>query len=506
MAEMVKQDGNNVEFRAQVPAAEVDRAFEQMWTVIARDVRVPGFRPGKAPRKVLEQRVGSDYIAAQVSERLLEAHYPRAVRELGLNLVDAEIDPGRPQQGAAFEYVVRGVRYPKVRLGDYSAAELPQSSTDVSDEALERVMGDLQDRNATFETAERPIEAGDMVLIEEEGEEGSYPLYLDHVEAHVRDALLGKSVGDSVTISVDTEVETGSEDAEGGEEGQERAPADVTVRILEVKRKQLPALDDAFAKTLNIDSLDKLRDELRQGLSQRARSESEQQRREAFVQVLLEGLEADVPETMIARRQETMMEEIKADIARQGVKWGEYEVFMREQGKLDGFMADLRKNAEERVRRDLALEQLAEDLKVRVSDADFGRALTGLAQANRMTVQDLREQLGQNGLSGYYASLIREQALTQAIASLSADPEGEGTEGERESTATEGTEGAASGDDTAVSTDDTAVSTDDAPEDNAEGAELSEDEVQTAEAASELESGEPVTEPVSEGGTETKPE
>ena len=100
MAELMSREGNKVEFKASVPAAEVSRAYQQVWAGLSRDVRVPGFRPGKAPKKVLEQRVGAGYVENEVRDRLLQVHYPQAARELKLSLVDAEINPatlqGRP--------------------------------------------------------------------------------------------------------------------------------------------------------------------------------------------------------------------------------------------------------------------------------------------------------------------------------------------------------------------------------------------------------------------------
>ncbi|MGI8748026.1 MAG: trigger factor family protein, partial [Deinococcus sp.] len=88
MAELISREGNKVEFKASVPAAEVSRASQQVWAGLSRDVRVPGFRPGKAPKKVLEQRVGAGYVENEVRDRLLQVHYPQAARELKLSLVD----------------------------------------------------------------------------------------------------------------------------------------------------------------------------------------------------------------------------------------------------------------------------------------------------------------------------------------------------------------------------------------------------------------------------------
>ncbi|GMA16109.1 trigger factor [Deinococcus metallilatus] len=435
MAELISRVGNKVSFRVAVPAAEVNRAYDQVWAGLSRDVRVPGFRPGKAPRKVLESRVGKGYVENEVRDRLLQAHYPQAARELKLSLVDARIEPEPLTSGQPFTFTVKGETYPEVTLGDWRAAQLTATAPEITDEVLDRTLSDLQERNASFQTAERPIEATDQVTIEELGEEGgSYPVYLDVAEPHVRDALIGKNVGDEVEITVPAH-------QHGDHEHPEHT---VRVRVQGVQTKQLQELNDEFAKSLNFESLDRLRTDLRSELERRARQEGDAARREEFVNQLVDGMQVDIPQALIDRRRESMLEEIQDDLGRQGVKWGEYESFMREQGKLEEFLADLAKNAESRVKRDLALERLAEDLGVQLSDAEFSGTMNTLAQANGLTPQQLQSQLGPNGINAYYVSLTREKALQQALAGLGGqqtDTQQAGAEqGVSEQASTEGTQ------------------------------------------------------------------
>ncbi|WP_339096527.1 trigger factor [Deinococcus sp. VB142] len=416
MAELISKEGNKVEFKVSVPAAEVNKAYEQVWAGLARDVRVPGFRPGKAPRKVIENRVGKGYVEAQVRDRLLETHYSQGLRDLKLNLVDATIDPQDVKSGESFEFTVKGETYPEVKLGDWKQAQVTAQAPEITDEVLEQTLNDLRERNATFEAAERPIEAADQVTIQELGEGdseegGTYPIYLDMAETHVRDALLGKSAGDVVEITVPAH-------QHGDHEHPEHT---VRVKVQEVKSKKLQDLNDEFASSLNYESMDKLRSDLRGELERRAKLEGDNLRRDEFVNHLVEGMTVEIPQALIDRRREGMMAEIQDDLGRQGVQWKEYEAFMREQGKLEEFQADLAKNAEIRVRRDLALEQLAEDMGVQVSDAEFNQTLMNLAQANGMSAQQLVQQLGQNGLHSYYISLLREKGLQQALAQLGGD-------------------------------------------------------------------------------------
>ncbi|AWN24116.1 trigger factor [Deinococcus irradiatisoli] len=409
MAELINREGNKVEFKASVPAAEVSRAYQQVWAGLSRDVRVPGFRPGKAPKKVLEQRVGAGYVENEVRDRLLQVHYPQAARELKLSLVDAEIHPETLKDGQAFEFSVKGETYPEVKLGDWKQAQLSAAAPEITEDVLERTLSDLQDRNATFESVERPAEGSDMVMIEEAGEDGgSYPIYLDVAEPHVQAALTGKSKGEEVSITVPAH-------QHGDHEHPEHT---VQVKVLDVRHKQRQELGEEFAKSLNFESMERLRNDLRAELTRRAQQEGEAARREEFIDHLVAGMQTTIPQALLTRRRDAMMEEIQSDLSRQGVKWSEYENFMKEQDKLGEFMADLDKNAESRVRRDLALEQLAEDMKITVSDSEFNQTMQALAQANNLTAQQLRSQLGPEGLNSYYASIVREKALAQALAQL----------------------------------------------------------------------------------------
>lgn len=410
MAELISKNGNRVEFKVVVPAAEVGKARSAVWSDLSKGVRIPGFRAGKALRAVIEARVGKEYIEAQTLDRLLQVHYPKAARELELNLVDAQIDPEALGSGD-FSFTVKGEVYPEVTLGDWKAFELSAKTPEITDEALEGTLSDLQERNARFEEVERPIEEADQVLLQEEGN-NSYPVYLSAAAENVRTALLGKSKGDTVEIAVENE------------------EAPVKVKVLEVKSKQLSELNDEFAASLNFDSLERLRTELRGELERRAEQEGETARREELLNHLVEGMTVDIPQVLIDRRRDAMMEEVSADLRRQGVQWKEYETFMRQQGKLDEFLETLRSNAEIRVRRDLALEQLGNELEVKISELEFNQTLTAIAQINGLQPQQFVNQVGEEGLRSYYVSMLRERALQQAIALLS----GESTEEAAEET------------------------------------------------------------------------
>jgi trigger factor len=409
MAELIKHHGNTVEFKVVVPRKEVKAAFEGVFSNLARQVRLPGFRPGKAPRSVLVKRVGQETIDSEVRNTLINASLVSAIQDLKLNILtdSLAIELSELSDNAEFSYVAKGEVYPAVTLGDWTAITLEAKAPEITEEVVSKTLSDLRERNAIFDSVERAAEAGDQLTIQEISEEGAnpYPVYLDSAEAFVREALVGKTAGEEISITTPAvQHEDHSHESEV-----------IVVKILDIKKKTLPDLDDEFAKTLNFDTVELLHKAVERELKTRAFNEGNAARREEFIERLVGIMGVELPATLIAHRREVMFEEIKGDLERQGVPFSEYETFMKEQDKYEEFMADLEKNAVQRVKRDLALEKLSEVLGVTLSNSELDAALNQQAVASRTTVAEVRRQLGETGLSGFQVSLAREKALNHAL-------------------------------------------------------------------------------------------
>lgn len=402
MAEIIKREGTEVEFKVTVAAQNVVSAYQRVYAALARQVKVPGFRPGKAPLSVLIKRAGQDAVDGDVRQALLDDSFKQAIDELKLSLIDIEVLPEALADGQDFVYTVKAHVYPEVNLPDWQAISLEAPKAEVTEEQIAQTLQDLRERNATFESVERAAEGSDQLTIEEQGEEGgTYPVYLDSAPDNLKDALLGKSTGEEVSIDVP------------GSEGEQ-----ITVKIIDIKQKQLPELDDELAVSLGLESLEKLQELVGLELNKRAEQEGLTARREEFVSKLIEGLEADIPASMIERRRDGMFEEIKSDLSRQGIPFETYEEFMKQEGKYEEFLADLEKNALVRVKRELALEKLAEVMGVGLTEQEWEAQLANFARANKTTVSDVKNQLGMNGLNNYYAQLIRDKAWAIAVSQL----------------------------------------------------------------------------------------
>ncbi|MBA2668258.1 MAG: trigger factor [Trueperaceae bacterium] len=446
-------------FTVTIPAAEVDAAFEQVLSQLARQVKVPGFRPGKAPRGVLVQRVGADVLAGEVREVLVDDHYPKAVRELELLPVHAHFHGDDPVAGADFTFEVRADLYPQFDLPDLDAITIDTPIPTLEETQVEATIARLRDEHATLVPADRPVEAGDVVFVETLGEGGgsSMPIDLSRTEANLVEQLLGKRAGDEVTLELgpdptDREGDAdddsagddapaddapadeapdadanGGADADGASAGAAEspdggAPSDaarrrLAVRIDDVKVKELPEADDAFAQTLGFEAWSDALAEIRSGLTKQLEREAESAQRDELVDKLVGATETELPKFLVNRRKVGLLEELGEDLReRQHTTLEVYLAALDEHGRRAKFDAELQEAAERAVKRDLVLEALLERRGASISDAEFDVAVRHMAQRDRKDPRRFRDEMGEEWLRNYRFLLERDRAVRVLVA------------------------------------------------------------------------------------------
>ncbi len=405
MAEILEQSGAGAKVRVEVPAEQVEKTTRELLNAYRRRLKVPGFRPGKAPDKVILARVGEEAFWDEVRERLIEASYPEAVRELGLAAIAARLVEGReaPLAGAPYAYTVEVELYPEVELPDWKGFELGVEKPEVTEAMVDEAIEDLRRRYAEVQTVEREVQEGDHVVVEVD--DGSrFPIELDRAEPHVREALLGKKAGDSFEIPVMSE------------EGE--VVRQVPTRLIEVKEARLPELDEEFAKTLEAENLDDLRAKVQRSLEAAAERDHLEAKKQALLEKLAEALEVEVPPSMIRDEERAVLRDVEEDLQRQGIPLADYLKGLEREGKLEEFQADLRKQAEMRVRRGLALEKLSEDLGTQVTDEEWDAYLKSYAERYGLKVPEFKQAVGEEALENLKLRLLRDKALTEAAAQL----------------------------------------------------------------------------------------
>jgi len=415
MAELLLREGNKVKFKVVVPATEVNTAFDKITNDLVSQVRIDGFRPGKAPKGIIEKRVGSQFLENEVAKHLIEKNYPKAVKELSLIPLDATIDPGKVAKGNAFEFTVNAENYPEVVLPNWEGFSIEAKAPEVTDEDVQKALLELQQSRATYEQVERSAEAEDLLTVEIlEGEDAgkTLPVYLERAEEGVRNALLGQNTGAEVEVTVS-----------GGDEGEADEQTVLKVKILDIKQKVVPGLDEAFVKGFeleNVQTLEAITARIRSDLEAQAVLSGKQAKRDEFVQKLGEGSQLEIPQVMIERRKEAMAQDLAQDLKRQSITLENYVEYLRGQGKLEEFNQDMENGARLRVRNELALEQLTEALGTKLSDDEFNTALRNYAVSLRTSVPNLLKTLGDEGVQNFRVIATRDKALENALTKLGA--------------------------------------------------------------------------------------
>ncbi|RTG92970.1 trigger factor [Thermus scotoductus] len=403
MAEILERSGYRVKVRVEVPKEKVEERYQALLRDVAKRVRIPGFRPGKAPLKVVEARIGREELLSDLKERLVEETYPLAVQELGLLPVAARVVEEELSEGEGFRYVAEVENYPEVQLPDWRSFDLQVAQEEVTEEMVDKALEELRHRYAELVPVDREAQEKDHVFVRtEEGSE--FPIDLSKALPHVREALLGKRAGEVVMVPVLNEK---------GEKVRE-----VRTEILEVKTLELPKLDDEFAKTLEAESLEELREKVRQSLKRQAEARYQEARERAFLEKLAEGLEAEIPPSMLEAEERHLLEHLAEDLARQGIPLEAYLKALEEKGEFEKFREELRQEALKRVKRSLAKERLAEELKPEVSEEEWQAYLQAVARSYGISLQELRREFGERGLARLRAAYIQDKAVKEALAKL----------------------------------------------------------------------------------------
>lgn len=404
MAEILERNGFMVKMKVEVPAGDVQKAYDAVVREYAGRYRFPGFRPGKAPAKVVEARLGREALLEETKERLRDDFFPKAVRELELTPVGARLLEEELKEGAPYTFVLEVENYPEVKLPDWTAFSLETQKPEITEEMVAKALDELRQRYGELVTVERPIEAHDQVFIETE--DGSrFPVNMENALEHVREALMGHSAGEEVMVPV---------------KDGDKVVREIKTKITEVKTLQLPELDDEFAKTVGEDDLATLTAKVRESLQAQADRETRNRKANEFVDKLAEGLEAEIPPTMLSREEQHLLQHLAEELQAQKIDLGTYLQDLEKEGKLEEFKAKLRSDATRSIRRALAREKLAEDLGTVFSDEEWASYVVELARAYRTNPNALQQELGEEALARLRIQRLHDKAVMEALERIGA--------------------------------------------------------------------------------------
>jgi trigger factor len=410
---------SRVRVEAEVPADEVERSIEKTARALGRQLKIPGFRKGKVPPPVVVGRVGREAVLDEAVRGSLGSWYVDAIDAAGIEPVgDPEVDLGDlPEEGQPLTFSIEiGVR-PQATLGDYKGLEVARREPAVDEEAVEAQVQELRERLARLETAEdHAAEAGDFAVVDFTGTVGDEPVeggeardelvevgagrLPDELDA----ALAGMKAGDEKQVDVAFPDDHPSEQVQG-----KTASFDVTVK--EVKRKELPDLDDDFAgDAAGFDTLEELRADVRSKLEEAETKAIDTEFREAALDAVVDGAKIDVPEALVEARARELWEQLGSTLARQGIS---KEAYLRISGKTeDDLVQDAKPDADRALRREAVLAAVVEAEGIEPTEEELVEALAHSAEHEKTTPEKLLVRLRD---AGRLDPLKRDLAARRAV-------------------------------------------------------------------------------------------
>lgn len=396
-----KQEGNEGVLTVEVDAETFNKALDDAFKKVVKQVSIPGFRKGKVPRGLFEQRFGVESLYQDALDILLPVEYPKAIDEAGIEPVDRpEIDVEKIEKGESLIFTAKVTVKPEVKLGDYKGLSVEKDDTAVTDEDVQEELKGMQNRQAELVVKEEgAIENGDTVVLDFEGfvdgeafEGGKAENYSLEVGSGsfipgFEEQLVGLEAGAEKDVEVTFPEEYHAEDLAG-------KPAVFKVKIHEIKAKELPALDDEFAKDVDeeVETLAELTEKTKKRLEEAKENEAEGKLREELVAKASENAEVDIPQAMVDTELDRMMKEFEQRLQMQGMN---LELYFQFSGQDENALKEqMKEDAAKRVKSNLTLEAIAVAENLQVSDEEVEEELSKMAEAYNMPIENIKQAIG----------------------------------------------------------------------------------------------------------------
>ncbi|SER86239.1 trigger factor [Psychrobacillus sp. OK032] len=395
-----KQEGNNGLLTIEVTADVVANGLDQAFKKVVKQINVPGFRKGKMPRQMFEKMYGVESLYQEALDYILPHAYSAAVDEADINPVDQpEIDIVTMEKGQPLVFTAKVVVKPEVTLGDYKGLEVTKLDETVSDEEIEEQLKSQQTRLAELVVKEDAIVEGDTAVIDFEGfvddvafEGGAgtdYPLEIgsNSFIPGFEEQLVGIKTGESKDVEV-----TFPEEYHAAELAGKKAVFKVTVK--EVKGKELPELNDDFAKEVDaeVEGIEALRAKLKEATTEEKKQLAAQTLRDNLVEAAAANATIDIPEAMIESETDRMLQEFGQRLEQQGMNLDLYYQFSGQDEA--ALRAQMQEDANSRVKVSLTLEAIAEKEALESTEEDVNAELEKMAAQFNMAAEDIKKALG----------------------------------------------------------------------------------------------------------------
>ena len=413
-----KLEKNMAKLTIEVSAEDLEKAMQNAYQKAKGRITLPGFRKGKAPRKMIEQMYGKGIFLEDAANALIPEHYSKAVEECELEIVSQpQIDVTQAEPGKTFIFTAEVAVKPEVTLGEYKGVEVPKTDVEVTDEDVEAELKKEQEKNSRTVTVEdRGAENGDIVTIDFEGfvdgeafEGGKgtdYPLTLGSGSfiPGFEDQLIGAKAEDHVEVKVTFPEEYQAKELAGKE-------AVFQCDVKKVEAKELPELDDDFAQDASeFDTLAEYKEDIKKNLTEKKEKEARAAKENAAVDKAIENAQMEIPDAMLDTQVRQMLDDFSRRMQSQGLTMEQYFQFTGM--TVEKMQEEMKPQALKRIQTRLVLEKIAEVENIQPSEEEVEEEFKKMADAYKMEVDKIKELLGDRELEQMKKDMAVQKAVT----------------------------------------------------------------------------------------------
>lgn len=413
-----KKENNKATFTVEIGEDKFEEAVQKTYLRNRSRFNIPGFRKGKAPRKIIEMNYGEGIFYEEALNSILPEAYESAIEELELEPVEQPVvDIEELEKGKPVVFKIEVTIKPEVKLGEYKSIEVEKVEYNVTDEDVEKELNNIQEKNARLiDVSDREVKDGDILNINFEGyvdgeqfeggtaEDQQLEIGSEKFIPGFEEQLIGKKKEEEVEVKVNFPEDYFEESLKGKE-------AIFKVTINDIKEKELPELDDEFAKDVSeFDTLDEFKNSIKEKLEKEMKDKEKVEQEAKLIDKILEEAEIDVPEVMIENQIENEMGQFDYSLRMQGLSMEQY--FELTNTDLEGFKEQMKPEAEKRVRTELVLEEISKIEKIEASDEDVDRELEKMAeQYQSEDVEKFKEDMKKGDLEYIKTGIIRDKTI-----------------------------------------------------------------------------------------------
>ena len=415
-AKMEKIDVNVVKFEVKVEADKFKEALTRAYKKNIKKFNVPGFRKGKVPMSVVKKYYGVEVLLEDAVNFSIEGSYAEALKENNVRPVDfPKVEVVQAEEGKDLIYTAEVTVYPEVELGAYKGLNVEKKTYEVTEEEVAAKLKEMQEKNARVEVKEGAIENGNIAVIDfkgfidgvafEGGEGHDYSLeigsgsFIDNFE----EQLVGAKAGDKIEVNVTFPESYGKEELNG-------KPAKFEVEVKEVKAKELPVLDDEFAKEVSeFETLEALKEDTTKKLEEANTARAEREYEEAILRAVVENAKMDIPAVMVEQEIDRMVQNLAQRLQYQGLTLEQYFQFTGTDAKK--MREYMKENAETKVKTELVLEALQKAEKMEVLDEELKEKASEVSKLYGANDEKMVELLLQNQREALVADVMTSKVI-----------------------------------------------------------------------------------------------